>query len=104
MDGAEQTLRGAQEAVDAVETTYAAGLKAANFIARLSLNGLISIREISFDVELASAARGSFSGSITAVFAGAPETTISLNVNLYNIASMAEELANHIGNGLSSLF
>ena len=101
---AQQGLRAAEEAVSAVQTTYAAGLQAADFISRLTINGLISIREISFDVSLATAAGGSFSGSITAAFAGAAETTISLNVNLYDITSMASELANHIGNGLSSLF
>ena len=87
-----------------METTYAAGLEAANLISRLGVNGLINIRQISFDVELATAAGGSFSGSATAVFAGAAETTVSLNVNLFDILSMARQLANHIGNGLSSLF
>ena len=101
---AQQGLRGAEEVVRAVQTTYAAGLQAADFISRLTINGLISIREISFDVTLATAAGGSFSGSITAAFAGAAETTISLSVNLYDITSMASQLANHIGNGLSSLF
>ena len=101
---AQQGLRGAEEAVSAVQTTYAAGLQAADFISRLTINGLISIREISFDISLATAAGGSFSGSITAAFAGAAETTISLNVNLYDITSMASQLANNIGNGLSSLF
>ena len=104
VNGAQQALSVAQEAVSIVETTYATGLQAANFISTLGLNGLISIRQISFDVELAAAAGGSFSGSVTAVFAGAAETTVSLNVNLFDIPSMARQLANHIGNGLSSLF
>lgn len=104
VNAAQQTLRGAQEAINAVETTYAAGLEAANFISRLGLNGLISIRQIIFDIELATAVSGSFSGSVTAVFAGAAETTVSFNINLYDIPSMARQLASHIGNGLSSLF
>ena len=94
----------AEGAVSAVQTTYAAGLQAADFISRLTVNGLISIREISFDVALSTASGGAFSGSITAAFAGAAETTISLQVNLYDVTSMASQLANHIGNGLSSLF
>ena len=97
-------VTGAEEAVRTVQTTFAAGLQAADFITRLTVNGLISIREISFDVALSAAAGGSFSGSITAAFAGASETTVSLQVNLYDITSMASQLANHIGNGLSSLF
>ena len=104
VNGAQTGLNVAQEAVNAVQTTYAAGLQAADFISRLSINGLISIREISFDVNLGTAAGGSFSGSITAAFAGAAETTVSLNVNLLDITSMAKELANQIGSGLSSLF
>ena len=101
---AQQGVTVAEEAVSAVQTTYAAGLQAADFISRLTVNGLISIREISFDVALSTASGGAFSGSITAAFAGAAETTISLQVNLYDITSMASQLANHIGNGLSSLF
>ena len=101
---AQQGVTAAEGVVSGVQTTYAAGLQAADFISRLTINSLISIREISFDVSLAAAASGSFSGSITAAFAGAAETTISLNVNLYDITSMASELADHIGNGLSSLF
>lgn len=104
VSAAELGLRGAQEAVDGVERAYAAGLQAADFLARLGVNGLISIRRISFDVELDAAARGSFSGSVTARFAGAAETTISLNIDLYDIASMARQLAGRIGDGLSSLF
>ena len=53
---------------------------------------------------LDSAARGSFSGSVRAVFAGAAETTISFNINLYDITSMVKQLVDHIGDGLSSLF
>ena len=101
---AQRGVTAAEVAVSAVRTAHAAGLQAANFISRLTINSLISIREISFNVPLATAAGGSFSGSITASFAGATERTISLNINLRNITSMARELASHIGNGLSSLF
>lgn len=101
---AERGVRVAQEAVNVVETNYAAGLQAAGLISRLGLGGLISIQEISFDVDLATAADGSFSGSVTAAFAGAAETTVSLHVNLHDITSMARQLVSHIGNHLSSLF
>ena len=94
----------AQAAVDGIEAAYAAGLKAAEFIARLGLNGLISIREISFDVGLDAASGGSFSGSARAVFAGAAEVTVSFDINLYDVTSMVKQLVDHIGDGLSSLF
>ena len=94
----------AQKALDGIEKIYAAGLKAADFIARLGLNGLISIRQISFDISLDAAAGGSFSGSIRAVFVGSAEVTVSLNINLYDIISMVKQLVDRIGDGLSSLF
>ena len=101
---AEQGVNVAQAALDGIEAAYAAGLKAAEFIAKLGLNGLISIREISFDISLDAAAGGAFSGSVRAVFAGAAEVTISFNINLYDITSMVTQLVDHIGDGLSSLF
>ena len=97
-------MSGAQAALDGVEAAYAAGLKAAEFVAKLGLNGLISIREISFDVSLDVASGGSFSGSVRAVFGGAAEVTISFNINVYDITSMVKQLVNEIGDGLSSLF
>lgn len=87
-----------------MQTMYATGLQAADFISRLGLNNLISIQEITFDADLSTAAGGSFSASVTAAFAGAAETTVSLHVNLHDTTSMAQQLADHIGNGLSSLF
>ena len=97
MDGAEQALEGVKQA-------FAIGLQAANAIAKYGLNGLISIREISFNANLDVAAGGSFSGSVRAVFAGAAETTVSININIRDIKSMAKQLADHIRNGFSSLF
>ena len=101
---AEEGVNLAQTAVDGVEAAYAAGLEAAEFVAKLGLNGLISIREISFDVSLGAASGGSFSGSVTAVFGGAAEVTISFNINIYDITSMVKQLVDQIGDGLSSLF
>ena len=101
---AEQGVVVAQAAVDGIEAAYAAGLKAAEFIANLGLNGLISIRQISFDISLDAAFSGSFSGSVKAVFLGAAEVTISFDINLYDITSMVKQLVDQIGDGLSSLF
>ena len=97
MATAETTLSG-------IEAAFAAGLKAAEFVASVGLNGLISIREISFDVSLDVASGGSFSGSVRAVFGGAAEVTISFNINVYDITSMVKQLVDEIGDGLSSLF
>lgn len=101
---AQAALIGAHHAVVGVQRAFAVGLIAANTVARFGVNGLISIREISFRINLDVAARGSFSGSVKAVFAGAAEKTFYLNINLRDITSMAKQLANHIGKGFSSLF
>ena len=61
-------------------------------------------KEISFSANLDVAAGGSFSGSVRAVFAGAAETTVSININLHDIISMAKQLADHIGSEFSSIF
>ena len=104
VDAAQLTVDGAEETLRGVQAAFAVGLQAANAIANFGLNGLVSIREISFNARLDVAAGGSFSGSVRAVFAGAAETTVSLDVNLYDITSMARQLAEHIGSGFSSLF
>ena len=104
VSAAQATVDGAEQALEEVNAAFAVGLQAANSIANVGLNGLVSIREISFNANLNVAAGGSFSGSVRAVFAGAAEATVSININLHDIASMARQLADHIGNAFSSLF
>ena len=104
VDAARVLVDGAEAALEGVKQAFAVGLQAANAIANFGLNGLISIREISFNANLDVAAGGSFSGSVRAVFAGAAETTVSININIRDIKSMAKQLADHIRNGFSSLF
>ena len=101
---AKGVLTATEATLSGVQAAQAVGLKAFNEIAKFGLNGLISIREISFDAHLDVAAGGSFSGSVRAVFLGAAETTVSVNVNMRDITAMAKQLADHIGNGFSSLF
>ena len=104
VDAAQVVVDGAEQALEGVKAAFAVGLQAANAIANFGLNGLISIREISFNANLDVAAGGSFSGSVRAVFAGAAETTVSINIDLRDITSMARQLADHIGDAFSSLF
>lgn len=97
-------LRAANLALEAAQRTYQVGSRAAAEIARVGVNGLISIREIQFDAELSVAAGGSFSGKVTASFLGTADVTVSLNINMNDVAAMARQLANQIGDGLSGLF
>lgn len=101
---AKSSLDAAKETLSATAATYKLGSEAADKIAQFGLNGLIHIREISFDVSLSEANGGSFSGSVSASFAGQAEVTVSLNINLRDITSMVKQLASHIGSGLSGLF
>ena len=104
VDAAQVAVDGAEQALEGIKQAFVVGLQAANAIANFGLNGLVSIREISFNANLDVAAGGSFSGSVRAVFAGAAETTVSININLYDITSMVKQLVDQIGDGLSSLF
>ena len=101
---AQASVDAADQALEGVKAAFAVGLQAADAIANVGLNGLISIREISFSANLDVAAGGSFSGSVRARFAGAAQITVSININLHDITSMAKQLADHIGTGFSSLF
>ena len=101
---AQTTVDGAEETLEGVKAAFVVGLQAANAIANFGLNGLISIREISFSANLGVAAGGSFSGSVSAVFAGAAETTVSININLHDITSNGKQFADYIGSEFSSLF
>ena len=101
---AQVAVKGAEQALRGVKAAFAVGLKASNIIAKVGLNGLISIREIRFRASLAVAAGGSFTGSVRARFAGTAEMTVRLSINLHNVKSMAKQLANHIRKGFSSLF
>ena len=101
---AQVVVTGAEQALKGVEAAVAVGLKAANIIAKVGLNGLISIKKIGFRASLAVASGGSFSGSVRASFAGAAEVTVRIQINLHDVTSMAKELGDYIGKGFSSLF
>lgn len=97
LDGVVATLEG-------VKQTFHTGLEAANVIASVGLGGVINIEKLEFDVLLSAAATGYFSGSVTASFGGQPSTTVSINVDLYDVTAMARQLADHVVSGLSTLF
>ncbi len=104
VNAASKSLDVANLALEAAKETYKLGSEAANIIAQVGLNGLITIREFSFDVSLSEADGGSFAGSARARFAGGAEVSVKLNIDLRDITSMAKQLANHIGSGLSDIF
>ena len=104
VDVARLTLDAANAALDTARATYQVGADAALTIAQVGINGLVSIREISFDVELSVADGGAFAASIQASFLGQADVTLSVNINLRDITATARNLADQIGNEFSSLF
>ena len=104
VEEAEIALDAANAVLEATKQVYKLRAKAEELIADFSINGLISIRSVRFDAELSVANGGCFSGSVTARFLGGAQTTVSLNIDMNDITSMACQLADRIGNGLSGLF
>ncbi|CAH1781115.1 unnamed protein product [Owenia fusiformis] len=89
-------VTGAQLALDGVNEAQKAGLKAASFITRLTLGGIINIKEISFNVELAVANTGEFGGTIVVSFLGRSDDTFSFQIKLYSIESMVGILVDKV--------
>ncbi len=79
------TLDAAVAVLEAASQTYRLGTEAASAIASVGVNGLVSIRAISFDVSLGAANSGSFSGSVRANFLGQAEVNIGLEINMRDI-------------------
>ncbi len=104
MNIARLSLDVANAALQAALATYKVGIKAAEKIANFSINGLISIREISFDVDLSVASGGSFSGLVRASFLRQAEISVSLKIDTRDITSMAKQLTGEIENDFLLLF
>ena len=104
VNAARRSLNAANAVLDTARRVHAVGSRAATLITRFTLSGLLSIREISFDVALGDANGASFGVSVRASFLEAPETTLRVTINLRDLGGIARDLANHIGEGFSSLF
>ena len=104
MNAARASLHVANGVLTAARHTYKLGSQAASAVAKLGINGLISIREFRFDVGLRSAGSGHFSGMLRAKFLGHAEVNLRLNINVRDIRGAIRQIAENIGRGFSSLF
>lgn len=102
-DAAQRSLTAIKATLEGVKKNFATGLKASEFIVSYGLNGLIVIRKIAFDVSLAVADGGRFSGSLSATILG-KDVNRSVDIHLRSIMDIAKSIADTIGNGFSSLF
>ncbi len=90
-------------ALEAIEQTYRVGVEAANQIARFGLGGVVNLKEIRFDVSLRVAAGGSFAGTVRGCLVG-NNVQLDINVNLHDVTAIARQVADHVIDGLSSVF
>lgn len=101
VSAAQVSLDAAIAALEVVEQTYRVGVEATKLIVRLQVQGVIDIREITFDASLSVANTGKFQCSVRATFAGLAEVTVGVAINLRDLTSIAKELANKVLPGLS---
>ena len=77
--------------------------RAVEKIALHTLEEIINLKEITFDASLGVAATGSFSGSVSTCIEG-KDVNLNIHVNLYDVISIARQIADYIIPGLSELF
>ena len=77
--------------------------RAVEKIALHTLEEIINLKEITFDASLGVAATGSFSGSVSTCIEGR-NVNLNIHVNLYDVISIARQIADYIIPGLSELF
>ena len=79
------------------------GVEAANQIRRLGSGGIVNLKEICIDDLLSAAAGGSFAGSVRGCLVG-NNVELNININLHDITAIARQIADHVIDGLSSVF
>lgn len=90
-----EALKQAKAAVSRV------GITAASVIARVGDYGLFTVRRIEFDVPIALAARGRFSGMVEAAIVEHDYRTFVFDLRLENLKEMARDLAEMIFPGIT---
>lgn len=104
VNAARGSLDAANLVLETISEAYHVGIEVAGKIAELGTSGLVSIREISFEVSLGEANTGYFAATVKASFLRNADATIHLNINLRDITTIARGLADEIGDHFSSLF
>jgi hypothetical protein len=100
VNAAKKSLNSANAILASTKKAYKAGSDAAAAIARMGLGGLINIEKIEFDVEIAMASTGRFSGTIKASFLKKSQS-FNFHLRLKSISSMAKDLAEKAFKGIT---
>ena len=86
-------LNAAVAILEVVKRTVAIGLKALEVVTKFLLTGIINIREIGFDVQLALFSHGRISAYIDVSFFGQSPVRLSVSLPLFNPLALVHDLA-----------
>lgn len=96
-------LEAATGVLEGIKATVKAGATAASAITRLGLGGLIDIRKLEFNVQIALVGSGQFKGTIYARLLGGSVQRMFLTFRLKNVPKMASDLAEKVFPGITSV-
>ncbi len=97
------TLDVAKRLLSAINWTYRYAIKAASWIVRYSLTGLISIRRIYFDASLNLVRSGHLAAAIDVTFLRSVRVNAKVDLNIKCILCIAKEVCKRMGRGIASL-
>ncbi len=101
--GARATLDVAKGILSAVNWTYRFAIKAATWIIKFALTGLINIHRIYFDMSLGLTRGGHFEAGIDVTFFRKLRVNAKVNINIKCILCIAIEVVKRMGKGISKL-
>ena len=103
MKSAKRVFNTAVAKFEMVKKAYRVGIEATKQIARFGLGGIVSLKEITFDVSLSEAAHGNFACSVKGILSG-KMVKVTIKANRLSITRIARQIADHVIYGLSSKF
>ena len=100
---ARATLDVAKAILTAVSWTYRFAVKAASWIIKFALTGLINIHRIYFDLNVALVKSGYFEAGIDVTFFGKFKVNAKIHLNIKCIACISKEVGKRMGKGVSGM-
>ena len=101
---AKATLDVAKRILSAVNWTYRFAMKAASWIIKFALTGLIKIHRVYFDLNIGLMKSGYFTAGIDVTFFRKLRVNTKIHFNIKCILCIAKEFAKRMGKGISKLF
>ena len=101
---ARATLDVAKGILSAVNWAYRFAIKAATWIIKFALTGLINIHRVYFDLNIGLMKSGYFTAGIDVTFFRKIHVNAKIHFNIKCILCIAKEVAKRMGKGISKLF